>query len=206
MNLAHHPTKLLITGKSGCGKSTYFTKFIEGSDHVQKFIFDHEGEFAYRLGITPFFNFDELQKGIKNPYVIFDPSVEYPGAIGEAFLFFCEWVFEIAKNSSGTKLFCCDELQRLVGTTTVPHEFSLLIETGRRYEVDTVFVSQQPNIIHNRIRNQITEVVAFQTLDQAATKFLAGLGFSEDELNSLDRGAYISLSLDTGKFVTGKIF
>jgi GTPase SAR1 family protein len=205
MDLAHRPTKVLITGKSGSGKSTYYTRFVQNTE-AKRFIFDHEGEFAFRTGLKAATGARELLDRVSRPYVIFDPVEMFPGDTEAGFAFFCQWSFEMGSRLPGTKLFACDELQKLGGTNTVPWELALLLETGRRHSIDTVFIAQQPNLIHNRIRNQLTEVVSFAQLDDNAIHFLADVGFKEDELRALQPGQYVVRNLNSGAESRGRIF
>jgi hypothetical protein len=199
MQLGHQSFKLLITGKSGSGKTTYFVDFVNGSSYDRFFIFDHEGELSIRFNQQPCYSPDDLVKAVNGniPRIIYDPSTMYAGDWQSAFAFFSEWTFECCKTFGGRKLFCVDELQKMVSTTEIPWELSLLLETGRRRGIDAVMVSQQPNIIHNRIRNLINEAVTFQHVDPSAIEFHEELGFDPDEIRSLKRLHFIAKNLDT---------
>lgn len=204
MQLAHKPTKLLITGCSGSGKSTYWTRYVLNCWHDKIFIFDHEAEYCFRNALEPCYEITEdIVKN--NRYVIYDPSEQFPGATQSGFNYFAELVFEVAKTLPGTKLFATDELQKIVDVHTVTYELALLIETGRRYGVDTAFVTQQPNLIHNRLRNQLTELVTFRHLDERAIKFLMELGFDPETILLLQDLEFQSLDLRTLDLRRGKI-
>lgn len=201
MQLHHRSFKLLVTGRSGTGKTTYFVNFIAGSAYRRIFLYDHEGELQLVTGAQPCFTPDELVKAVEGGarLVLFDPSGQFPGDVAAGFAFFCEWVFEVCRALPGEKLFGCDELQKLVGTSQMPWELSLLLETGRRAGIDAAFISQQPNIIHNRIRNLLSEVVTFQHIDAAAIKFLEDLGMDSDEIRALPVHHWICRNLETGE-------
>lgn len=102
-------------------------------------------------------------------------------------------------------MFCVDEMQKLTDTDAVSHELSCVIETGRRWQIDTTFVTQQINLIHNRVRNQQTEVVTFRQNDPRAIDWLVNFGFNEDQIRSLNPGEYICRT-DQGLEKTGNIF
>jgi hypothetical protein len=80
-----------------------------------------------------------------------------------------------------------------------------ILERGRRRGIDTLLVTQQPNVVHNRVRNQITEVVAFSQADENAVKFLEDLGFDGQEIRSLGAGEWRSLCLRTRRWQAGRI-
>lgn len=200
MLLAHSPTKLLITGNSGSGKSTFATAYVLGSPQGKVFVFDHEGEFSFRLGVPPEAvarDTDELLKALDGRWIIFDPSRLYPGDTAAAFEFFGEWVFQVCEHLSGTKLFFSDEIQTFVDNHDAPWALRALLETGRRRGIDTALVTQQPNVIHNTTRNQLTEIVAFSQVDANAVKFLEDVGFDGDELRSLAPGQFVARGLRT---------
>lgn len=204
MQISHKPTKILITGSSGTGKSTYYTRYLSNAPQGKIFVFDHEGEYAFRKGIEPCLLMDRLQDELEKRYIIYDPSEDWPGDTYAGFCFFCEWVFEVSKALPGTKLFASDELQKILSTDSLPPEFCCIIETGRRRGIDTFFVCQQPNLIHNRLRNQLTETVTFRHIDKRALMFLEDLGFDPDEIKNLQRGEFRILDLETMRFDGGK--
>jgi ABC-type dipeptide/oligopeptide/nickel transport system ATPase component len=207
MQLAHRPTKLLITGKSGSGKSTYFTRFVTSWPAAWRFIYDHEGEFAQRTGLPAAHTPREMLEHLSaRRWVIFDPAAAFPGDVQRGFAFFSEWAFSVSQRLQGKKLFCCDELQKLTGTNQVGWELACVVETGRRYEIDTCFISQQPNLIHNRLRNCLSEVATFAQVDANAIQFLAEVGFNEESVRALRPGEYLCRNLNTGAEERGRVF
>lgn len=207
MQLTHRPTKILVTGKSGTGKSTYFTRYVLNSAHDWKFIFDHEGEFQQRLDCGAVYELAGLEEPLQEErWVIYDPSKEFPGETEAAFDKFLGWVFARCATLPGTKLFACDELQKMVGTMSVTHNLTCLLETGRRRGLDCVMISQQPNAIHNRVREQLTEVVTFQQLTDNAIDFLAQIGFDAEQVRALHPGEFWARSLSTSAEARGRVF
>lgn len=85
-------------------------------------------------------------------------------------------------------------------------ELACVLETGRRYGLDWAGIAQQPNLIHNRIRNQATEVVAFQQMDPRAVDWCAAVGFDGDAIRALAPGQYLAKNLKTGGLVAGRVF
>lgn len=215
MQLAHSPTKILISGNSGSGKSTFATAVLLNSQHTYKFIFDQEGESQQRLGFSAATDEGGLVEQLEQGWVIFDPSEMFPGETADALEFFCQWCFSVKKAINeedadagrpfSTALFFCDELQNLVDSHSVPKGLRLILETGRRQGIDTLLCTQQPNVIHNRTRNQLTEIVAFSQVDKNAVEFLEDLGFNGDEIRSLDAGQWRLLVPRRRIYQTGSV-
>lgn len=206
MDIAHKPSKILITGASGTGKTTYWLRYLLGTKANLKAVFDHQGELAFRLGVPAASNPEELGQQAARGWAVFDPSEMFAGRLPEGFAFFCEWAFEASRRIGGRKLFACDELQVLCGTAELSPEFSLVVETGRRWGLDCSLISQAPNLIHNRVRNQLTEVVTFRHVDARAVEWLEEAGFPEEEVRALPAGSYLAQSLLDGSFVRGSVF
>lgn len=208
MQYSHKSRKVLITGSSGCGKTTYLLDLLSKEKTNFAFIFDPEGEFSDKTKFRPARTCNELTKSAGQGRVVYDPSFMFPGATQRGFNFFADFTFTLATRLPGRKLFVCDELQKFIGTSNadMPHELALILETGRRYALDGIFVAQSPNLIHTRVRNQLTEIVTFRQVDERAKKFLVSLGFPEQQLAGLTPGKYLSLALNTGKFSSGKVF
>lgn len=199
-NYSHSSDKRLITGTSGTGKTTLFADMLKKEKAAWKFVFDHQGEFAHRFEIQPVFDVDGLCAAVeKRGWVCFDPVKMYPGRSAEGFNFFCDFVMAVAEKIKGRKLFACDELQKLTGTRAEPLEFLALLDTGRRYQVDVIAISQSPNRIHNGIRNQLTKVFTFRQSDSNAITYLGENGFDPEKIRGLGRGQYLWRNLDSGE-------
>lgn len=210
MNLAHRTLKIGITGASGTGKSLFFTQFILRAPHVHKFIFDHEGEFGERLGIPGLTDEDQMANALAGgrEYIIFDPSEMFEGNLPGAFDFFSEFVFEVSKLEEfkeRPKIFCCDELQKIIGTDVVTPGLACIVETGRRYTLDWVNISQGIHTIHNRVRQQFTEVVAFRTLEKRALAYLEEVGFDSEQVTALPDFHFIARNLKTSGELQGAV-
>lgn len=206
MNFLHKSSKILITGASGTGKTEFFSRYLANTRAERRFIFDHEGEFQERFGLPAAFDLDALVKHSEESWTLFDPSEMFPGALPAAFDFFCDYVFEFSRSFPGRKIFACDELQKMVGTNTITPELATILETGRRYELDCVFLSQQPNIIHNRVRNQLTEIVTFAQSDSNALKFIEESGFDAESVRQLPEGSWRSRHTRRGIEALGQLW
>lgn len=76
---------------------------------------------------------------------------------------------------------------------TFPKDFAAILQTGRVYELDAAFISIAPNMVHPEIRNQATEVVAFNTVGELAVNFLeTEWGFRGEELRRLPQFHWIA--------------
>ena len=205
---AHVGKKVLFTGGSGTGKTTLFEKMLRAEKARIKIIFDHQGEFSARFGLPAVVDFEGLYKAVSiGGWAVFDPIklVNELDADGErlglegAFDVIAEQVFSFAEMLPGRKIFICDELQKLSGTGTVSDHFVNILETGRRHSLDFFGISQAPNLLHNRIRNQLTQVYAFRLTDDNALKFLKSNSFDETKIRNLPNGKYVWRNLNTGE-------
>ncbi len=204
-----------MSGNAGSGKSTFATAVILNSLHTYRFIFDQEGESQLRLGFAPAHDAEGLTKQLAQGWVIFDPWEMFPDSLDEAFDWFCNWCFDVKeainreahenKQPFPTALFFVDELQNLVETHQVPRGLRAILERGRRQGIDTLLVTQQPNVIHNRTRNQITEIVAFSQVDKNAVEFLEDVGFDGDDIRALPCGSWRLLNMRQRLYQWGRI-
>lgn len=207
----HRGEKRLITGTSGTGKTTLFWAQLRAEKARLKFVFDHQGEFSSRFKVAPVFDIEGLcEKTSLGGYVCFDPARMIAGGSFRdesgrlspnqmAFAFFCDYVFEVSQTLKGRKILACDELQKLVSNRDEPQELLVILDTGRRYQLDCFFISQAPNRIHNAVRNQLTVIYTFRQMDANAVKYLADNGFDENEIRNLQNGCYLWRNLDSGE-------
>lgn len=194
---------------SGTGKTTLFLNLLkhwksaQGQPAKHKFIFDHEGEFADRMKVKPATRLNQLGQG---NITCFDPCDLYPGDTEKAFQFYCDFIFQYSDRFKGPFVLASDELQKFTDTSQngIPHEFKIVLETGRRYEIDFLGIGQSANLVHTRLRNQATELYCFMQGDDRATAFAENLGVTEAKL--LKPGEYVCLNRQTGKKTKGKVF
>lgn len=210
MQVHHKPTKILIVGMSGSGKSTYQQRYVMNTSHKYNhyFIFDHKLEFFHRLNIQPCFTSEELlQRITKNErFISYHGSEDFPGDADSAFQFFASWSFEIAKVLQRKCLFVADEVNRFTSSYDMGDNFKLLIEDGRLQGLDFCGTTHAANQISNRLRLQLSEIVALKSRDKRALQFLEESGFDTNEVESLQTGEFITLQLDTMRIVRGKLF
>lgn len=211
--IQHKATKVLFTGASGSGKTNAFIRFIYGSDYDTYFIFDHQGEILDRLNgkglnLAPFYDFESItqyfeekenEKEAGADVIIFDPSEKFEGIYEETFEEFCDFVFKLSKILPGKKLIAVDELQILTGNQTITRPLQAVLQTGRRRGLDLVAASQAPNELHNKIRNQITYLFAFRSIDARALQWIRDLQLPDFErLLTLPDGSAICFDCKTG--------
>jgi hypothetical protein len=208
--IAHKPTKVLITGASGTGKTTFALSYLLGSiRHRSIIVYDWQSEIAGRLNLPAVpldagAVFDALSEF---RIVCIDPQhTETRAAEGlrEVCLLARTW----AKEQDTPTLLAVDELHRLqnTGATGLPDEYIDVLEFGRRDRLDLVIVSQAPNLLHNRVKNQLTELVAFRLVDKRAAEWLTPFGLDYETQLTLERGQFRYCNIETGENRMGRVF
>jgi len=213
MNLLHTARHICVSGKSGMGKTSYACRYINGSSHDRVAIFDHQGEFASRLGLSReqvATDYDQFFTALETYRVVaFDFTKHYGGQMEAAFEEFCEQCFSLARRAlepAGLELLCvCDELQRFCTPTNCPPAFKNNVEVGRRYNLDTLSMSQRPNAITAAIREQFTELVLFRLQDENSLKFAAGIGVDVERVKNLPPHEFLFIQTVRGDERPGKI-
>jgi hypothetical protein len=200
----------LIAGNSGGGKTTYAERYMIGSHHPRIFIFDHQDEFNERLHLPVVYDFDDIRRVASTErFVCFDYAQKYPGQLNECFDEFCTEIFAIAKDHlepSGVDcLLVCDEVQKCVTPNLCPFPLKNVLQTGRRFGVDSLCMTQQPNRIHNEQREQTTELVLFNLMDENSLKFVSQMGKSTEDIQRLKRLQYKWHDLRNGEERFGEL-
>lgn len=203
--LSHEPTKILAVGMSGCGKTRWANDFILRSRYSVYFIFDHDRQFSTRNKLTPAMNAAQILPQVKRGFVVFDPSEMFSDT-KEAFEWFSRYAYTMSEHLSGTKLIFCDELQDIIGTSTVPPFVRRVLVSGRNRGLDFLACSLQYNMVHNSIRGQATQTVAFKTEERLALVALTERGFRAEEIAALKPGQFVLRNSRTGSEVRGKVF
>lgn len=210
MNIERKASHVLTCGKSGMGKSTYNLRYLIGSHHDRVFIYDHQGEYSIRLNTIPCYTFLQMRDRAKEERIlIYDYSKNYFGDMEGQFDQFCDEVFYMSKNflepQGVESLFVCDEIQKIVTTADCPKPLKNIMQTGRRFNLDSALMSQQPNRLHNEVREQITELVMFNLIDENSLKFVKKMGLDETPIITLQPLNYIWYDLHSGKSKAAKI-
>jgi hypothetical protein len=193
MQRSHKKRHTGFFGESGTGKTSLAIRFLCNSHGCKccaphrrpvTFIFDDEGEFAERLGISPACTPQELEAAVYSGWIIFDPHLLFPGNMEKALEFFCDFALKVSDKIPGRKFFVVDELGLKLTGSSIPFQLKVLVQTGRRYGI--VFLGQQLNELHNTVRNQLTELFLFRTSDNNAVEFAQSkFGFKPEELATL---------------------
>lgn len=192
------------------GKTSYGERYIVGSHHQRVFIFDHQGEFFQRLHVLPVTAFSAIRSRAETERIVcYDYSLEYPGQLLESFEAFCDEVFSISKDylePNGFEcLFVCDELTKCMNPNAIPQSFKNIVQTGRRFAVDSLSLSQQPNRLHNELREQVTELIMFQLIDENSLKFCDQMGIDTAPIQRLKPLHYKWYQLVTGEARDGEV-
>lgn len=194
LQLNHARYHLGIFGGSGTGKTTYARKFLCNAKATCRFLFDAEGEFARTFGLKACRTSAEFDRAVPTGWVCYDPHDMFPGDQEGALVWFSKVVFAYGDALPGRKFFVVDEFGSHVTPTNVPKPVKVILQMGRRYGIDGVFMAQQPNEIPDTILSQITETVCFQlTSDTPKTvNFLRKFGLDVETVAHLPQFHWIS--------------
>lgn len=205
LNFSHEPTKIVAVGMSGCGKTRWANEFILRSRYDCYFVFDHDRQFSTRNQLKPAMSAAQILPQLKRGFVVFDPSEMFSDTKA-ALEWFARYAYLMSERLHGTKLFFCDELQDNVGTQTVSEFVRRVLVSGRNRGLDFLACSLQYNMIHNAIRGQATQTIAFKTEEATALKALTERGFKAEEITALRPGEFIQRNARDGSEVRGKVF
>lgn len=203
VNFNHRPTKILITGGSGCGKTTKYYDLIGREKAKYRFVFDSDGEFCSRNKYPPARTRDDIVRATGQGTCVFYPGDLYPGRLLDGFKFFCDFVYTVSCELKGRKIFAMDEIKRVMGTNFCPHEFTVLLENGRKSECDLILICQSPNQAHTSIRNQLTQAYTFRHIDKRAMEWLEEQDIPGNDMRALKRGEYLHKNFETGDLTKG---
>jgi hypothetical protein len=185
MQRSHKRNHTGIFGGGGSGKTTFATKYICNATSELVSIFDPEDEFSEILGIDQAETPEEIDAAIRSGWFLFGPHRMFAGDLEGALAYFSSLVLRVSMELPGRKFFVVDELGRYVSGSSVPKPLKVLVQTGRRYGIDCVFIGQQPNELHNTIRTQLSSVVCFQLTDETALEFPKNFGFNTESVRQL---------------------
>lgn len=199
--------KAIITGISGTGKSTLFEKLVRREQAKRIFLFDHKsGDMARRFGVRACFDREQLIEAIArgDVIIIYNPAKEFPGLrVPDGFDWFCKFIWAIKDLIPGRKILGADELDALVDARSEPESLCLILDQGRTFQIETVFIAQAMNGIHNQVRKQFTEIFVMIQGDKNGVAYLEEKGFDVAEIAALKHGEWLYLNRNTGERTRG---
>lgn len=206
LRIAARPSVTLIAGRSGSGKSTFALRYLLNARGVTcRFLFDPSGEYAQRLRVRPQRTLIDLEIGIRRGWCFFGTDM-FPGQADLAFLAFCDAAWQYGAALRGRKIVLVDEVWKYCSPLSIPRELAMLVQEGRKIELETVFVTQRPNRLNESILGEVTECVTFaMTGELGRAKVVAACQVPEEEVDTLQPGEFVSVSSRGGR-VRGRVF
>lgn len=203
MQLDHPLRRYVVVGQSGTGKTTFVAKYLANTAATVRYIWDPEGEWAGRFGLQPCRNGADMMAAAPFGWICYDYTGEFADE-EEAIDCFAEWCMLHAERIGGRKIFVVDELHEYVTGHKLPPHLKSLITRGRRRGIDSVVLATSPNTVHNIIRSNTTERVAFHCDDPTSEDVLRSWGFNFEEVAALPKFHWIArTSLGaTTKYIT----
>lgn len=199
--------RILVCGPSGSGKSTWTLDLLRAW-RGRLLAWDHKGEVSRRLGVRMLTTVSELRAALpdRRGRVAFQPHRMFADDLGAGWDWFCGLARGVAEDLEGETLLYVDELQDWIDPRTdLPRSFRWCLESGRVHGLNFVGVAQAANFTHNRLRQQLTEVVAFGQSEPRALEFLRACGMDADRVSRLPRFAFLHRSRVTGAEQEGRI-
>jgi DNA helicase HerA-like ATPase len=197
----------LIVGKSGTGKSTLAYRYLVAERALSaRFIFDPDSEAVRRLGVRAAQSAEELELSLGDGFTIFDPHALFPGNLAGAMEWFCGWCFKASGQLPGSKCLLIDEAWRYCSPGAIPAPLANCLQTGRKFGLGMMFVTQRPNRLNEAITNEATECVCFRLQGENALKRVADLGADVEEVAALPNGSFVALNVDSGAELRGRLW
>lgn len=216
MQNQHQTRKTGVTGESGTGKSTFALRAFVNSSAQFRFGYDFEDELAQRLTqyrqsfhlCTTAEQLAEAVESYDREIILYNPDRDFGSEIETGFEFWNRWIFDISEQLPGEKLVWCDELQTFIGSQSLAGGLKDNCIRGRKRGINMMFVQSSLNLIHNSVRGQLTEIVAFRTTDPRHLEPLQDFGFDAQAINDmpfLKDGQFILRNKKTGTEISSEI-
>lgn len=198
----------LIAGRSGSGKSTFARRYLRNARGVAvRLIWDDQGEYARAFGIRGANSVEDLERDVPSGWVLFDPSLLFPDRAADGFEFFCAWAMQVAGRGPGRKVLLVDEVWRYCNPAWIPPGLAACVQTGRKWELETVFATQRPQRLNESILGEVTEAVSFHLIGaNAVAKMVDNYEFDGAELGRMPAGHWVSRSMVTGGVMRGRLW
>lgn len=208
---------VLVAGRSGMGKTSFAFRYLANEPCACRFVFDDRcywsrplqvfGGKSYLdiLQIRQARDVDDLEASLLSQWCVYNPHTMFPGQPERAFDFFCTWVFDVAQRGPGKKIVLVDEPWQWCNPSQIPKPLANLIYTGRTSGVESVFCALRPQNMHGAIKDGVTQLVCFKTLDKALER-LSEMGAEPDKVSALQPGQFVAYNLESGGSISGKVW
>ena len=113
----------------------------------------------------------------------------------------------VAGRAAGRKICLVDEVWRYCHPGFIAPELAAVVQTGRKWELETVFATQRPQRVNESILGEVTEAVSFHLIGSNAVDKLAdNYELDPEELGRLPAGHYVSRNMQSGAVLRGRLW
>jgi hypothetical protein len=199
----------LVFGAGDCGKTGFCLQYLLNVPASCRFIFDHQGQIARRLKLTPCTTEKECFAAIPTGWVCLNPyKMWQPHQLVNAANWFCQFARQVSDWDNGThkKVLFIDELWEVSDNRNVPPELEAVVRTGRHVNLELLSSTHRPREYHELIRSQATEFVAFNTVEPYQLDAIRPYWDGVDQAATLQRGEFIAVNRITGAELRGQLF
>lgn len=200
------PRLTVIAGMTGSGKTTLAFEYIKKSPVACRFIFDDQGQAAYRLKLPLVGTEREMERALATRWVCYNPHVMFPGDLDGAARFFWHWSFNASKRGPGWKQILMDEIWRFQDRDKIPKELAVIAQMGRVERLELIAPTQVPHKINDSITGSSTELICFRLDESIQLRKIADLGAPAERVQNLPLGSFLSINRLTREITPGKIF
>lgn len=169
LQFANENLVIVVSGCSGSGKSTVANLILINCDFSVRFVFDPSGEYAARFQRRPCQTAAELNASIATGWVIFDPTLIFPGsdiagteASQLAFEKFCEFAWLKSRDLPAQKILLADEIWKFCSPNKMPIPLMAIVQNGRKNGLGLLATTQKPNRMNETIIGESTEFISFR--------------------------------------------
>jgi hypothetical protein len=202
-NFHYNARRILILGTTGQGKTTAALRLVRLLPADLIFVYDWQGgEFAERIGVAGTDSRAVVGQKIEEGQriICYNPGDK----LGEAaqlddFDWWCDMVMEVSGRVPGRKLAVIDEADELMTNQKIPDALYRILKRGRRRQIDTILIASAANAMHNKGRNQVSELFCFKCVDENALTYPTSLGLDGATIAQLAPGRFSHLNLVTGQ-------
>lgn len=99
-----------------------------------------------------------------------------------------------------------DELWQWADSRSMPDELENVVRTGRTEGLDLVSATHRPREYHVTIRSQVTEWVAFNTIEPAELDAVRPYWAGVDKAATLPKGHFLAYNRDSGAEMAGRLW